>query len=75
MTKDYTGALDQAQHFLDQYDPPMAAYVLRDLDLTKQANLDGLVWAACQHGCVHNDIAPVIAELHMLNAKNLETHG
>ena len=74
MAKDFTGSLDQAQRFLDQYEPIMAAYVLRDLEITAQAGLDRLMWVANQYGCVHNDIQPVIHQLRELNTKNLENH-
>jgi hypothetical protein len=72
--KDFTGSLDQAQRFLDQYEPIMAAYVLRDLEITKQAGLDRLMWVANKYGCVHNDIQPVVDQLRALNAQNLENH-
>ena len=71
LVKGFTGSLDQAQRFLDQYEPIMAAYVLRDLEITKQAGLDRLMWVANQYGCVHNDIQPVVHQLRELNAKNL----
>lgn len=70
--RDFTGSLDLAQYYLDSHDPGMAAYVLRDLAITEQAELTDLMWAAYRHGCVHSDIQPVVKTLRALNAKSLE---
>jgi len=44
-------------------EPDLANYMLRDLQITKKAELDDLSWAMHRHGCTKNDVLGLITNL------------
>ena len=45
MTEETRKAIEQSRRYLDNHDPYMAAFVLRDLEDTKFLGLTSLAWA------------------------------
>ena len=41
-------------------DPHLANYILRDLEITKEAGLSDLSWAMYRQGCCKNDVIGLI---------------
>lgn len=53
-------AIAEAKHQLENNDPSMANYILRDLEIVKEAKLDDLSWAMDREGCCKNDVIGLI---------------
>jgi len=54
-------AIKEAKHALEiHYDPHLANYILRDLEILKEAKLDDLSWAMHKEGCCENDVLALI---------------
>jgi len=52
-------AIIEAKKQLDT-DPHLANYILRDLEITKEAGLSDLSWAMYRQGCCKNDVIGLI---------------
>ena len=53
-------AITEAKLRLENNDPEMANYILRDLDIVKEAELDDLSWAMDRNGCSKEDVIYLI---------------
>ena len=53
-------AITEAKEQLKKDDPHLANYILRDLDILKEAKLDDLSWAMHREGCCKNDVLGLI---------------
>jgi len=54
-------AIMEAKYALEiHYDPHLANYILRDLQIVKDAGLSDLSWAMHKEGCCENDILALI---------------
>ena len=72
-------AIQQAKRFLDRNEPDsaeLANYVLRDLKVTKDADLAGLSWAMHRDGSMsHNDVLGLIEHLEKYLAMKGEVNA
>ena len=55
-------AIIEAKKQLDT-DPHLANYILRDLEITKEADLSDLSWALHREGCCKNDVIGLIEHI------------
>jgi len=53
-------AIIEAKQQLENNDPYLANYILRDLEILKEAKLDDLSWAMHREGCCKNDVIGLI---------------
>ena len=53
-------AIIEAKHHLENNDPQLANYILRDLEIVKEAQLDDLSWVMDREGCCKNDVLGLI---------------
>jgi len=57
-------AIIEAKYALEiHYDPHLANYILRDLQIVKDAKLDDLSWAMHKEGCCENDVLGLIEHI------------
>lgn len=65
-------AIMQAKRELEiNHDPNLANFILRDLQIVKDAKLDDLSWAMHKNGCCENDVLALVSyiEKYMDKAK------
>ena len=60
-------AIALAKRFLADYNPDMAAYVLRDTELARKLGMTDLLWALANYGAHTNDVQPLIDEMEKAN--------
>ena len=53
-------AIIEAKQQLENNDPHLANYILRDLEILKEVKLDDLSWAMHREGCCKNDVIGLI---------------
>lgn len=59
-------------------DPNLAIFIVRDLQIVKDAGLYDLAWAMYQYGCVRNEVVWLLDKLEKLIEKsesNFESEG
>lgn len=57
---EYENAIKEAKRQLENNDPLLANYILRDLEILKKAKLDDLSWAMDKQGCCKEDVLALI---------------
>ena len=62
-TKATVIAIIEAKRQLENNDPHLANYILRDLEILKEAKLDDLSWAMYREGCCKNDVIGLIEHI------------
>ena len=58
--EDANRAITEAKYQLENNDSQLANYILRDLEIVKEAKLDDLSWAMDRQGCCENDVLALI---------------
>ena len=67
-------AIELAKFNIDT-DPHLANYILRDLEILKEAKLDDLSWTLHNEGCCKNDVLGLIEDIeNYLNEEKNENN-